>query len=231
MPRQRLIFSDTDPQSTHDNPHQSGAYDSDSDLDSPSYSKTGLTKSYSSSEESSDSRLPTNRTGDSEAAAEESFAGGVGKTERTKEPSRRVEDSLTQYQVQIGPNYSYQVQVDGNGRLRRLSEIDEDGRERCLSLRSLACNKAAIPDSPFSETDEDESTMPRESRGGRTSAHGQRNDGGCASLPPQGYTTRNEQDRQDEYEPEEKQEDEKDSVGRGKHSYPGFWTELSADME
>ena len=134
--------------------------------------------------------------------------------------------------MQTGPNYSYLVQIDGNGRLRRLSEIDEDGRERCLSLRSLACEKAAIPDSPFSDTDEDECTMLREYCGRRTSAHGQRNGSGCASLPPQGYATRNEKKCQDEYEPKEKQEDEKKgSVGRGKHSYPGFWTELSADME
>ena len=159
--------------------------------------------------------------------------------QRTKEPSHRIEDSLTQYQVQIGPSYSYQVQIDGNGRLRRLSEIDQDGRERRLSLRSLACEEAAIPDSPFSDTDEDEPTTHREYLGRRTSAHGQRNGGGFASPPPQGYATRNEKTCQDEHKADKKQDEEKDYIGRGKHShhgeqedsYSGFWTELRADME
>ena len=164
----------------------------------------------------------------------------LGYPQRSTEPSRRVEDSLTQYQVQIGPNYSYQVQIDGNGRLRRLSEIDQDGRERRLSLRSLACEKAAIPDSPFSDTDEDEPTTLREYRGSRTSAHGQRNDDGCESpLSLQGYTARNEKSCQDEYKADKKHGEEKDYIGDGKHShygeqedsYSGFWTELTADME
>ena len=81
MPWQRLIFSDTDPQSTDDNPNHSGTYDSDSDLDPSSHRKIGLAKPYGFSKGNPDSRLPTNRAGDLEAAAEESFAGGVGKTE------------------------------------------------------------------------------------------------------------------------------------------------------
>ena len=81
MPRQRLVCSDTDPQCTNDSLHHSDTYNSDSDSGSPSHRNIGLTKSCSSSEESSDSPLPTNRTGGQEAFTEESFAGGVEGTE------------------------------------------------------------------------------------------------------------------------------------------------------
>ena len=81
MPRQRPTFSDTDSQCTEETPHHSGKNDSDSDSDPPSRRNIGLTKSYSSSEESSDSHLHTNRRGSSEAAAEEGFTSGVGRTE------------------------------------------------------------------------------------------------------------------------------------------------------
>ena len=142
--------------------------------------------------------------------------------------------------MQIGPDYSYQVQIDGNGRLRRLSEIDQDGRERRWSLRSLACENDAFPNPPFSDTNEDEPTMLREHRGRGTSVLGQRHGDGYASPPPQGYATRNEKTCQDEYKLEEKQDEEKKCyIGRGKHSHygesedssSGFWTELRADMQ
>ena len=166
---------------------------------------------------------------------------GLDYPQRSKEPSRPVEDSLLQYQVQMGSDYSYQVQIDGNGRLRRLSEIGEDGRERPLSLRSFGYKDDADPDSPFSDIDDDEPTKLREYCGHGTSADGERNGDGYASPPSlQGYTARNEKTSQDEYEAEKKQKEEKkDYIGRGKHShygeyedsYSGFWTELRADME
>ena len=143
--------------------------------------------------------------------------------------------------MQIGPNYSYQVQIDGNGRLRRLSEIDKDGSERRLSLRNLRCESDAVPSSPFSDTDENEPATLREYRGRGTSALGERNGGGYAGPPtPQGHATPSDKTRRGEYEAEEKQdEEEKGYVGRAKHShygehedsYSGFWTELRADME
>ena len=143
--------------------------------------------------------------------------------------------------MQIGPNYSYQVQIDGKGRLRRLSEIDQDGRERRLSLRSLGDKDGPFPDSPFSDTDEDEPTTLKEYRDRGTSALGQRNSGRYASPPSlQEYTARNEKTSQDEYKAGKKQDEEKkDYIGREKQShyvdnedrYSGFWTELRADME
>ena len=87
MPRQRLISSDTDPQCTNDTLHQSGRYGMDSESDLHSHRHLGLTKSYGSSRESTDSHLPTNSTSDSEVATEESFAGGAGRTDVRYEPS------------------------------------------------------------------------------------------------------------------------------------------------
>ena len=141
--------------------------------------------------------------------------------------------------MQIGPKYSYQVHIDGHGRLRRLSEIDEDGRERRLSLQSLACENDAVPKSPFSEIDGDEPTMLRDYCGHGTSAHGERN-GGRHVPSPRGHTARSDKARQVEYMTEKKQDEEEENhVGHardsryGDHedSYSGFWTELRADME
>ena len=143
--------------------------------------------------------------------------------------------------MQTGPNYSYQVQVDGNGRLRRLSEVGEDGRERRLSLRSLDYKNDADPDSPFSDTDEDEPTTLREYRGHGVSADGEKNGAGYGSPPSlQVHNTRSDQARRGEYKTDKKQDEGgKGYIERGKHShygehddsYSSFWTELRADME
>ena len=141
----------------------------------------------------------------------------------------------------MGPNYSYKVQIDGKGRLRRLSEIDQDGHERRLSLRSLGDKDGPSPNSPFSDTDEDEPKTLKEYRDRGTSTLGRRNGDGYAGPPSlQGYTARSEKTSQDEYKAEKKQDEEKkDYIGREKQShyvdnedrYSGFWTELRADME
>ena len=81
MPRQRLVFSDTDPQCTNDTLHQSGRYGLDSESNPPSCRNIGLTKSYSSSEALADAHLHTNKTSGSEAAADQSHTSGLKVTE------------------------------------------------------------------------------------------------------------------------------------------------------
>lgn len=95
-------------------------------------------------------------------------------------------DRIGEYSVQTD-NYAYHAQVDGNGRLRRLSEVADDGRGHRLSLRRLG-RENQDGSSAFSDTDDDEPTAPRgyESRG--ISVRGDSYGGGYAGpSTPRGY--------------------------------------------
>lgn len=111
-----------------------------------------------------------------------------------------MENRLGRYEVQT-ENYSYHAQVNGSGRLRRLSEIDADGRSHRLSLRRLGRSENAGGGSAFSGTDDDEPTAPREYQDRGISARGEDcDDDNAGPSMPQRYGNRGVRVRWDEYE-------------------------------
>ena len=77
----------------------------------------------------------------------------------------RHPDRIGSYSVQTD-NYAYHAQMDGNGRLRRLSEVGDDGRGHRLSLRRLGGGSGGDGGAAFLDTDDDEPTAPRGYSGG-----------------------------------------------------------------